>query len=112
VLGADFTVTVSDLQFILQQIRIAESHRALETNPVADASVVPSTNVLTAGRALTDAGTSVVRQNGRNVTVPTVTVTAASESVEMVPMVVAVTVAVTSAKVPGESRVKLVAKPV
>ena len=81
VLGADFTVTVSDLQFILQQIRIAESHRALETNPVADASVVPSTNVLTAGRALTDAGTSVVRQNGRNVTVPTVTVTAASTTV-------------------------------
>jgi hypothetical protein len=28
--GADFTVTVSDLQFILQQIRIAESHRAIE----------------------------------------------------------------------------------
>ena len=51
VLGADFTITVSDLQFILQQIRIAESHRAIEaTSPV----VTPSTNVLTAGRVLAD----------------------------------------------------------
>ena len=41
-----------------------------------------------------------------------VTITAVSESVEMVPMVVAETVAVTSAKVPAESSVKLVAKPV
>jgi Ca2+-binding RTX toxin-like protein len=55
VLGADFTVTVSDLQFILQQIRIAESHRAIETTPiVANASVVPSANVLALGRPLTD----------------------------------------------------------
>ncbi|CAB4908779.1 unannotated protein [freshwater metagenome] len=81
VLGADFTVTVSDLQFILQQIRIAESHRALETNPVADASVVPSTNVLTAGRQLTDPGSTTTRVGGRNVTVPTVTVTALSTTV-------------------------------
>ena len=51
-LGADFTVTVSDLQFILQQIRIAESHKAI-AGP-ADAAVIPSTNVLTAGRALSD----------------------------------------------------------
>jgi len=49
--GADFTVTVSDLQFILQQIRIAESHRAIEA--VAPA-VTPSTNVLALGRALAD----------------------------------------------------------
>ena len=49
--GADFTVTVSDLQFILQQIRIAESHRAVEA--VAPA-VTPSTNVLSLGRALVD----------------------------------------------------------
>jgi len=49
--GADFTVTVSDLQFILQQIRIAESHRAFEA---VSPAVTPSTNVLTAGRALAD----------------------------------------------------------
>jgi Ca2+-binding RTX toxin-like protein len=49
--GADFTVTVSDLQFILQQIRIAESHRAIEA---VSPAVTPSTNVLTAGRALAD----------------------------------------------------------
>ena len=51
-LGADFTVTVSDLQFILQQIRIAESHKAIsgQTAP----AVIPSTNVLTAGRDLID----------------------------------------------------------
>ena len=42
---------VSDLQFILQQIRIAESHRAVEA--VAPA-VTPSTNVLALGRVLTD----------------------------------------------------------
>jgi Ca2+-binding RTX toxin-like protein len=55
--GADFTVTVSDLQFILQQIRIAESHRAIEgpvsTDPTLS-SVTPSTNVLANGRALSD----------------------------------------------------------
>ena len=49
--GADFTITVSDLQFILQQIRIAESHRAVEATSPA---VTPSTNILAAGRALTD----------------------------------------------------------
>jgi len=51
-LGADFTVTVSDLEFILQQIRIAESHKAIsgQTAP----AVIPSTNVLTAGRDLID----------------------------------------------------------
>jgi Ca2+-binding RTX toxin-like protein len=49
--GADFTVTVSDLQFILQQIRIAESHRAIEA---VSPAVTPSTNVLSAGRALAD----------------------------------------------------------
>ena len=49
--GADFTVTVSDLQFILQQIRIAESHRAYEATSPA---VTPSTNVLAAGRILAD----------------------------------------------------------
>lgn len=51
VLGADFTVTVSDLQFILQQIRIAESHRAIEA---VSPDVIPSTNVLALGRALSD----------------------------------------------------------
>ena len=54
VLGAGFTITVSDLQFILQQIRIAESHRAIEATSPA---VTPSTNVLTAGRALADPAT-------------------------------------------------------
>jgi Ca2+-binding RTX toxin-like protein len=49
--GADFTVTVSDLQFILDQIRIAESHRAIEATSPA---VTPSTNVLTLGRVLDD----------------------------------------------------------
>ena len=55
VLGADFTVTLSDLQFILQQIRIAESHQARETSPT-NATVIPSVNVLTNGRPLTDPG--------------------------------------------------------
>ena len=49
--GADFTVTVNDLQFILDQIRIAESHRAVEATAPA---VTPSTNVLTLGRVLND----------------------------------------------------------
>ena len=49
--GADFTVTVNDLQFILDQIRIAESHRAIEG---VSPAVVPSTNVLTPGRVLND----------------------------------------------------------
>lgn len=69
VLGADFTVTVSDLQFILQQIRIAESHRAIETTPiVANASVVPSANVLALGRALADPRSG----NGANVRTATI----------------------------------------
>ena len=49
--GADFTITVSDLQFILQQIRIAEAHRAVEATSPA---VTPSINVLAAGRTLAD----------------------------------------------------------
>jgi hypothetical protein len=49
--GADFTVTVNDLQFILDQIRIAESHRAIEG---VSPAVVPSTNMLTPGRVLND----------------------------------------------------------
>ena len=49
--GADFTITVSDLQFILQQIRVAESHRAIEATSPA---VTPSINVLAAGRTLSD----------------------------------------------------------
>ena len=60
VLGAGFTITVSDLQFILQQIRIAESHRAIEATSPA---VTPSTNVLSLGRPLTDftaAGTTTI----------------------------------------------------
>jgi Ca2+-binding RTX toxin-like protein len=51
VLGADFTVTVSDLQFILQQIRIAESHRAVEA---VSPAVTPSINVLALGNPLVD----------------------------------------------------------
>ncbi len=60
VLGAGFTITVSDLQFILQQIRIADSHRAIEATSPA---VTPSTNVLSLGRPLTDftaAGTTTI----------------------------------------------------
>ena len=49
--GADFTVTVNDLQFILDQIRIAESHRAIEA---VSPAVTPSTNVLSLGRVLND----------------------------------------------------------
>jgi len=49
--GADFTVTVNDLQFILDQIRIAESHRAVEA---VSPAVTPSTNVLSLGRVLND----------------------------------------------------------
>ena len=70
--GADFTVTVSDLQFILQQIRIAESHRAIEA---VSPAVIPSTNVLSAGRALTDP------RSGNGTATRTVTVTAASTRV-------------------------------
>ena len=70
--GADFTVTVSDLQFILQQIRIAESHRAIEA---VSPAVTPSTNVLTAGRTFTDP------RSGNGTATRTVTVTAASTRV-------------------------------
>ena len=70
--GADFTVTVSDLQFILQQIRIAEAHRAVEA--VAPA-VTPSTNVLSLGRVLTDP------RSGNGTATRTVAVTAASTRV-------------------------------
>jgi hypothetical protein len=49
--GADFTITVNDLQFILDQIRIAESHRAIEA---VSPAVTPSTNVLRLGRDLND----------------------------------------------------------
>jgi len=49
--GADFTITVNDLQFILDQIRIAEAHRAVEA---VSPAVTPSTNVLTLGRVLND----------------------------------------------------------
>ena len=70
--GADFTVTVSDLQFILQQIRIAESHRAIEA---VSPAVTPSTNVLTAGRALTDP------RSGNGAATRTVTVSSASTRV-------------------------------
>ena len=72
VLGADFTVTLSDLQFILQQIRIAESHQARESNPRIDATVIPSVNVLSNGRNLLDPGATGTA---------TVTVTAASTRV-------------------------------
>ena len=72
VLGADFTITVSDLQFILQQIRIAESHRAVEaTSPGVTASV----NVLSAGRALQDP------RSGNGANARTTTITAASTTV-------------------------------
>jgi Ca2+-binding RTX toxin-like protein len=63
--GADFTVTVSDLQFILQQIRIAESHRAIEA---VSPTVTPSTNVLALGRPLTDPRSG----NGANVRTTTI----------------------------------------
>lgn len=49
--GADFTVTVNDLQFILDQIHIAEAHRAIEA---VSPAVTPSTNVLSLGRVLND----------------------------------------------------------
>lgn len=53
VLGAGFTVTISDLQFILDQIRMAESHATRNTaaNP---GTVIPNTNVLGAGSAVTE----------------------------------------------------------
>jgi len=49
--GADFTITINDLQFILDQIHIAESHSAIEATSPA---VTPSTNVLRLGRVLND----------------------------------------------------------
>ena len=49
--GADFTITVNDLQFILDQIHIAEAHRAIEG---VSPAVVPSTNVLRPGRVIND----------------------------------------------------------
>ena len=75
-LGADFTVTVSDLQFILQQIRIAESHKAIEgaTAP----AVIPSTNVLNAGRPLTDPLGGTNNQPVRTVTIAPATTTVLS----------------------------------
>jgi len=67
--GADFTITVSDLQFILQQIRIAEAHRAVEATSPA---VTPSINVLAAGRALTDPRGPSNAGAARTITVSTV----------------------------------------
>jgi len=59
--GADFTVTVNDLQFILDQIRIAEAHQAIEA---VSPAVTPSTNVLSLGRVLNDP----IRATGGGVT--------------------------------------------
>jgi len=66
--GADFTVTVSDLQFILQQIRIAEAHRAVEATSPA---VTPSINVLAAGRTLSDPRGPSTAGAARTITVST-----------------------------------------
>jgi Ca2+-binding RTX toxin-like protein len=62
------------LQFILQQIRIAESHRAIEGTTAPE--VVPSTNVLVNGRALSDP-----RSASNTGAARTITVTAASTRV-------------------------------
>ena len=68
--GADFTITVNDLQFILDQIHIAEAHRAIEGISPA---VVPSTNVLRLGRTLND---PIRATNGGNAQTTTIANTA------------------------------------
>ena len=53
VLGGGFTVTVSDLQFILDQIRLAESHAARNTT-ATPGTVIANTNPLNTGAAVTE----------------------------------------------------------